>query len=68
MVGDGLGPAFVVHTVRAGDAFAVALAMGLLSRVSLGEVHVVATEIARFVCSQPGATPSLPAVYRKQFN
>lgn len=57
----------VVDTVGAGDAFAAGLTMGLLSGMDLGDVHAIAAEIARYVCSQPGATPPMPEAFRKKF-
>ncbi len=54
----------VVDTVGAGDAFAAALTMGVLSRRRLAEVHKFAAEVARYVCSQKGATPLLPDAFR----
>lgn len=57
----------VVDTVGAGDAFAAALTMGLLARMTLEEMHVIAGEIARYICSQRGATPTLPEVFRRKF-
>jgi fructokinase len=59
-------PGQVVDTVGAGDAFTAALTMGLLVRMSLGEAHAIAADVARYVCSQRGATPPLPDVYRKR--
>ncbi|MBM0108883.1 carbohydrate kinase [Steroidobacter sp. S1-65] len=58
----------VVDTVGAGDAFAAALAMGLLAGMSFREVHVVAAELARYVCCQYGATPSLPKGFRDRLD
>lgn len=60
-------PVQVVDTVGAGDAFAAALTMGLLARMTLDEVHVIAGEIARYICSQRGATPTLPEAFRRKF-
>lgn len=60
-------PVQALDTVGAGDAFAAALTMGFLARMSLGEAHAIAAEVARYVCSQRGATPPLPEVYRKRF-
>lgn len=56
----------VVDTVGAGDAFAAALTMGLLSGMGIGEVHAIAAEMARFVCSQPGGTPPMPESFRRK--
>lgn len=60
-------PVQVVDTVGAGDAFAAALTMGLLAGMSLQEVHTIAADIASYVCSERGATPPLPEVFRKRF-
>jgi len=57
----------VVDTVGAGDAFTAALTMGWLSRKDLGECHFIAAEVAGYVCSQPGATPSLQGGFKDVF-
>lgn len=61
-------PAQVGDTVGAGDAFTAALIMGLLAGMRLDEVHLLAAEVARYVCSQRGATPPLPEAFRKKFH
>ena len=53
-------PVEVVDTVGAGDSFAAAMALGLLHDLDLDTVNDLANEVARFVCTQPGATPHLP--------
>jgi|SRR5579862_4644025 len=58
-------PIRVLDTVGAGDAFAAGLAMGLLNGMELGELHHVAAEMARYVCSQCGGTPSMPDAFRR---
>ncbi len=50
----------VVDTVGAGDSFTAALALGLLHDLPLKLTHAWATQVAAFVCSQAGATPSIP--------
>lgn len=50
----------VVDTVGAGDAYTAALAMGLLRDQPLEQINRHATQLAAFVCSQAGATPSIP--------
>lgn len=60
-------PVEVVDTVGAGDAFTAALTLGLLTRMNLEELHVIAAEVARYICSQRGAIPALPERFRKQF-
>ena len=54
-------PIKVVDTVGAGDAFTAALALGLLHKAEIDSVNSLANEVARFVCTQAGATPALPA-------
>jgi fructokinase len=54
-------PTTVVDTVGAGDAFTAALILGLLNDRPLDAINEAACKIAAFVCSQPGATPELPA-------
>jgi len=60
-------PVQVVDTVGAGDSFAAALVLGLLQNMDLDEINSIANEVARYVCSQPGATPSLPAEFAEKF-
>jgi fructokinase len=53
-------PVKVVDTVGAGDSFTAALVLGVLRKMDLDEINIVANEVARYVCSQAGATPALP--------
>jgi fructokinase len=53
-------PTTVVDTVGAGDAFTAAMVVDFLRGVSLPEINRHANAVASFVCSQPGATPSIP--------
>ena len=61
-------PVKVVDTVGAGDSFAAALVMGLLRKMDLDEINTVANEVARYVCSQPGATPTMPVEFAQRFS
>jgi fructokinase len=61
-------PVKVVDTVGAGDSFTAALVLGLLKKMGLDEINTIANEVARYVCSQPGATPSLPAEFARRFS
>lgn len=61
-------PVQVVDTVGAGDSFTAALVLGLLRRMDLDEINTVANEVARYVCSQTGATPSLPVEFSGRFS
>jgi fructokinase len=60
-------PVKLADTVGAGDSFTAALALGLLAGWPLGEVHRRASEVAAYVCSQPGGTPELPGPLRAPF-
>lgn len=58
---DHLGlPTQVIDTVGAGDSFTATLCMGLLKNLPLAETNIRANRVAAFVCSQAGATPTLP--------
>ena len=50
----------VSDTIGAGDAFTATLVVGRLSGRPLDEINGLANEVAAFVCSQPGGTPTLP--------
>jgi fructokinase len=50
----------VADTVGAGDAFTAAIVIGLLKHTPLETMNNQANRLAAYVCSQPGATPSLP--------
>ncbi|HEV2330761.1 MAG TPA: carbohydrate kinase [Verrucomicrobiae bacterium] len=60
-------PIEIIDTVGAGDAFTAALVMGLLRKMPLDEINMLADEIARYVCSCAGATPPLPERFPKRF-
>ena len=53
-------PVTVVDTVGAGDAYTAALALGLAHGWPLDRVNRWACEVAAFVCTQKGATPTVP--------
>ncbi len=50
----------VEDTVGAGDSFTSAMVMGILNKRPLKEIHQKAVEISAFVCTQKGATPTMP--------
>lgn len=54
----------VRDAVGAGDAFAATLTIGWLQGRSLDEINRLANDVAAYVCTQPGATPLLPAHLR----
>jgi fructokinase len=53
-------PTVVVDTVGAGDSFAAALVVGLLSGLPIATINAWGNRVAAFVSSQPGATPHVP--------
>jgi fructokinase len=57
----------VVDTVGAGDSFTAALVMGLLRKMDLDEINLLANDVARYVCSHAGGTPPLPSEFAKRF-
>ena len=57
----------VADTVGAGDAYTAALVLGLLADWPIHKINERASEIAAYVCTQPGATPELPAALRAPF-
>jgi fructokinase len=68
VVSQGVSRQTVVDTVGAGDAFTAALAMGLLRGCPLPDVQRIATEVAGYVSSCSGATPTLPQRLRAAFD
>lgn len=58
----------VVDTVGAGDSFTAALVLGLLRKMDLDEINNIANDVARYVCSQAGATPALPVEFAGRFS
>ncbi len=50
----------VSDTIGAGDAFTAALVVGRLAGRPLDEINRHANDVAAFVCSRPGGTPTLP--------
>jgi fructokinase len=60
-------PVRVVDTVGAGDSFTAALVLGLLCKMDLDRINEIANEVARYVCSQAGATPALPVEFGRRF-
>jgi fructokinase len=61
-------PVEVIDTVGAGDSFTAALVLGLLRQMDLDEINEIANEVARYVCSQYGATPRLPLEFAARFS
>jgi fructokinase len=57
----------VRDSVGAGDAFTAAMALGILAGWALDEVNLRANEVAAFVCSKQGGTPTLPKSLRRAF-
>jgi fructokinase len=57
----------VVDTVGAGDAFTAAMTLGLLAGWDLDTINQRANQIAAYVASCAGATPTLPETLRAPF-
>ena len=57
----------VVDTVGAGDSFTAALVLGVLCKTDLDQINEIANDVARYVCSQAGATPALPVEFAGRF-
>ncbi len=55
----------VADTVGAGDSYAAALALGLLAGHEPERIIEFAHRLADYVCTQPGATPLIPADLRQ---
>lgn len=53
----------VENTVGAGDAFAAAMAVGILRGYSINDINWHANRIASYVCTQVEATPTIPEEY-----
>lgn len=51
----------VADSVGAGDSFTAALCIGLLHQKILAQINDHANQVAAFVCTQTGATPTLPS-------
>ena len=50
----------IADTIGAGDSYTAALTLGLLAGHEPGRIIRFAHQIADYVCTQPGATPSMP--------
>jgi fructokinase len=50
----------LVDTIGAGDAFAAAVALGLLRKVPVPRINDAANRLASYVCTQRGATSIIP--------
>lgn len=57
-------PVSVEDTIGAGDAFGAAMTLGLLRRYPLDTINRQANDLAAFVCTKRGATPTLPEKLR----
>ena len=51
----------VVDTVGAGDSFTASFIASVLQHQSLHDAHRMAVDVSAYVCTQSGATPTLPS-------
>ena len=58
----------VLDTVGAGDAFAAALAVGLIQNKPMAQTHLLASRSAAHVCSVEGAMAALPDTLTSPFH
>ena len=56
----------VVDTVGAGDSFSAVFMASILNGCSIEEAHQNAVIVSAYVCTQPGAMPSIPPQIREQ--
>lgn len=56
----------VADTVGAGDSFTAAFCASLLLGKSVEEAHRFAVQVSAYVCTQNGAMPELPEMFKKQ--
>ena len=55
----------VVDTVGAGDSFTGTFCASILKGKSIAEAHKLAVEVSAYVCTQSGAMPEIPEVYKR---
>lgn len=56
----------VADTVGAGDSFTATFTAAILSGKPVSEAHKLAVEVSAYVCTQNGAMPELPEVFRER--
>lgn len=56
----------VADTVGAGDSFTATFCASLLLEKSVEEAHRLAVQTSAYVCTQNGAMPELPEIFKKQ--
>ncbi len=57
----------ISDTIGAGDSFTATMCMGILNNMPIKLINKLAGYIAAFVCTQPGATPTLPDELTQDF-
>ena len=61
-------PVKVVDSIGAGDAFAAAIAVGMLRDMPAENLNECANRLAAYVCTQSGAMPPVPDDFRRLFH
>lgn len=57
----------VADTVGAGDSFTGAFCAAILSGASIPEAHRLAVDVSAYVCTQNGAMPEIPEIWKQRY-
>lgn len=57
----------VADTVGAGDSFTGAFCAAILNGASIPEAHQLAVDVSAYVCTQNGAMPEIPEIWKQHY-
>lgn len=57
----------VADTVGAGDSFTGAFCAAILNGASIPEAHQLAVDVSAYVCTQNGAMPEIPEIWKQRY-
>lgn len=57
----------VADTVGAGDSFTGAFCAAILNGASIPEAHQLAVDVSAYVCTQNGAMPEIPKIWKQRY-